>query len=126
MVYRKNRQNHALWGEKGAGVQGAICQNIRLNIPTVSEWKSYFTQAGFEGIQQEEVEYKYSVREMKSAVGGWVKLFRMTGRALWDMTSNSGFRKRGMAVGRLKDTLIRYRDTKDFTGAVLSIGTKPS
>lgn len=99
---------------------------LPLNIPTVSEWKSYFTQAGFEGIQQEEVEYKYSVREMKSAVGGWVKLFRMTGRALWDMTSNSGFRKRGMAVGRLKDTLIRYRDTKDFTGAVLSIGTKPS
>jgi ubiquinone/menaquinone biosynthesis C-methylase UbiE len=98
---------------------------LPLRIPTLSDWKSYFTQAGLEDILQEEVQYKYSVKEMKAAVGGWAKLFRMTGRALWDMTRNSSFRDRGMAVGRLKDTLLRYRDTKDFTGAVLCVGTKP-
>ena len=97
---------------------------LPLIIPTISEWRTYFAEAGLESISQEVVDYRYSTRETRNAVGGTAKLLRILGRVIWDMATNGRFRRRVMPVGRLKDVLVRNRETRSYAGAVLCVGTK--
>lgn len=99
---------------------------LPLKIPTMSQWKTYFAEAGLENTGQEIVDYKYRIREIEDVVGGTWKLLRMIGRVAWDMARNGNFRRRMMPIGRLKDVLMRNRETRGYAGAVLCIGTKPA
>ncbi|MFW9920568.1 MAG: class I SAM-dependent methyltransferase [Candidatus Thorarchaeota archaeon] len=98
---------------------------LPMKIPTMSEWKTYFADAGLDSIRQEVVDYRYKIRETATALGGTWKLLRIIGRVTWDMARNSDFRKRMMPIGRLKDVLVRDRETRDYAGAVICVGTKP-
>jgi len=97
---------------------------LPFKIPTMSEWRTYFAEAGLEDISQEVVDYRYSSRETRNAVGGTAKLLRMIGRVGWDMLRNGNFRRRMIPIGRLKDVLMRKRETRGYAGAVLCVGTK--
>ena len=103
------------------GFEKAI--GLPLVIPTLNQWKEYFSSAGFEKIEQEKVDYKYSYREMIS-ITGFGRLMRMSGRTLLDMAKNKQFRKRMWPVGKLKDILVRDKETRKYSGAVLCIGHK--
>jgi len=99
---------------------------LPLRIPTMSEWKTYFAEAGLESISQEVVDYGYRSRETRNTVGGTGKLLRMIGRVAWDMARNGSFRRRMMPIGRLKAVLMRNRETRGYAGAALCVGTKPA
>ncbi len=96
---------------------------LPLKIPTKSDWSQYFSNAGFTDLFQEIVTYKYSFGEMRR-VAGLGKLLRMSGRTIWDMMRNKKFRKRMWPIGQLKDVLVRNKTTRDYAGALLSIGVK--
>jgi len=98
---------------------------LPMKIPTMSEWKTYFAEAGLDSISQEVVDYRYKLRETATAIGGNWKLLRIIGRVAWDMASNGSFRRRMTPIGRLKDALMRDRDTRGYVGAVICVGKKP-
>jgi len=99
---------------------------LPINIPTMSEWKTYFAEAGLGSISQEIVDYKYRIRETKNTMGGTWRLLRIIGRATWDMASNGDFRRRMTPIGRLSGVLVRNRETRGYAGAVICVGTKPA
>jgi ubiquinone/menaquinone biosynthesis C-methylase UbiE len=98
---------------------------LPFSFPTSSEWKSWFTQAGFQDIHLERIENKYSFKEYVSAVGGGWKTTKMMFRSIYNMLFNSKMRSRLVKMGRGKDIILRNKKTRDYLGSVFCVGVKP-
>jgi ubiquinone/menaquinone biosynthesis C-methylase UbiE len=102
-------------------------EGIRLpfQFPTSTEWKTWFTQAGFQDIYLERIENKYSFKEYVKAVGGGVKTTKMIFRSMYNILFNGKMRSRLMKMGRGKDVILRNKKTRDYLGSVFCVGKKP-
>jgi hypothetical protein len=103
-------------------------EGIRLpfRFPTSSEWKTWFTQVGFQDIYLERIENKYSFKEYVKAVGGGWKTTKMIFRSMYNILFNSKMRPRLMKMGRGKDVILRNKKTRDYLGSVFCVGKKPT
>jgi ubiquinone/menaquinone biosynthesis C-methylase UbiE len=108
--------------EVEAGFREAV--GLPFYLPTTKEWEGWFEGAGLDDVQLEVVDYDYSLGEYVDAVGGLVKTLGLMGRSVYQILFNREMKGTLMKVGRIKDVLVRNRETKPYTGDILCVGKK--
>ena len=93
---------------------------------TASIWKKYMRDTGLEEIFLKRLEDTYRLSEYTKAAGGAGPLIKMAIRALYHLLFNRRFRSRLMLVGKVKQVLMTKKKTKQYVGALLCVGRKPS
>jgi SAM-dependent methyltransferase len=93
-------------------------------LPTPAEWEGWFEGAGLADVRLEVVDNDYSLGEYIKAVGGLVKTLGLIGKSVYQLLFNREMKGTLMKVGRIKDVLVRNRETKPYTGDILCVGEK--
>jgi ubiquinone/menaquinone biosynthesis C-methylase UbiE len=95
-------------------------------LPSPTEWRGWFEEAGFGDVQVERIGKAYSVAEYMKAIGGFGAMMRMTFASLRQVLFNKDMRGRLMKLEKLKRILMRNRKAKPYVGAILCTGHRAS
>jgi len=98
---------------------------LPIIMPTKSEWRKWFEEAGLVEVRIQEIGYTYSYSEYVAALGGFMKMLGLLLRVFHIMAFDGEMRRRLMKVGRLKRVIMQDRRTSKYAGAILCVGRKP-